>query len=323
MTEKIRIRYLPEEGFRKQMKQVAEPYLRKYRRLGRFESYDGTQIFYHSYVREHAKGSIVISHGFSEFAEKYNEVVYTFLQAGYSVFLPEHRGHGRSQRSIRNPEKVYADSFAPYVRDLRLFVHKIVKPFRNEMILFAHSMGGAIGALYLERYPDDFQKAVLSAPMIQMRIGGLPYPTAMAIARVCRMCGFGRAYAAGQRGFCAKPHLERSSCLSKERHLYAHTKRLLHPQCRTSGAVYSWVCAADTAAHVVQSYDQIKKVHIPVLVLAAGRDHMVDTDEICRFAAKLRHARLVWFLDAKHEIFNAKERDRMQFYEEIFRFLGK
>lgn len=158
MTEKIRINYLPEEGFRKQMKQVVEPYLKKYRRQGRFESYDGTQIFYYMYIQEHARGCIVISHGFSEFADKYNEVVYTFLQAGYSVFLPEHRGHGRSQRSIRNPEKVYVESFAQYVRDLRLFVHKIVKPYQNEMILFAHSMGGAIGALYLERYPGIFKK---------------------------------------------------------------------------------------------------------------------------------------------------------------------
>ncbi len=321
MTEQIRITCLQEEGFRKQMKQVVEPYLKKYRRSGRFVSYDGTHIFYHMYVREHARGNIVISHGFSEFAEKYNEIVYTFLQAGYSVFLPEHRGHGRSQRRIRNPEKVYVESFAQYVRDLRIFVHKIVKPYQNEMILFAHSMGGAIGTLYLERYPGDFQKAVLSAPMIQMRIGGLPYPAAMAIARMCRRCGFGRAYAAGQRGFSVKPHLERSSCLSRERHLYAHTKRLLHLKCRTSGAVYSWVCAADTAAHVVQAQEQIQKIRIPVLVLAAGRDHMVDTDEICRFAGKLKHARLVWFLDAKHEIFHANERARMQFYEEIFQFL--
>lgn len=323
MTEKIRINYLQEEGFRKQMKQVVEPYLKKYRRHGRFESYDGTQIFYHTYIQEHAKGNIVISHGFSEFAEKYNEVVYTFLQAGYSVFLPEHRGHGRSQRSIRNPQKVYVKSFAQYVRDLHIFVHKIVKPDQNEMILFAHSMGGAIGVLYLERYPKDFQKAVLSAPMIQMRIGGLPYPAAIAIARICRVCGFGKAYAAGQRGFSGKPHLERSSCLSQERHLYAHAKRLRHPTYRTSGAVYSWVCAADTAAHVLQAQEQIRKIQIPVLVLAAGRDHMVDTDEICRFAGKLKYARLVWFLDAKHEIFNAKERARIQFYEEIFRFLRR
>ena len=321
MTEKIKIKYLQETGFREQMKHVVEPYLAQYRRCGRFTSYDGTRIFYCNYVQKQAKGSIVISHGFSEFAEKYHEVIYYFLQAGYSVFLPEHRGHGRSERRLRNMEKVYVDSFAQYVRDLRIFVKKFVRTQQNEMILFAHSMGGAIGALYLERYPDDFKKAVLSSPMIQMKVGGFPYAAAMVIARICKRCGFGKAYAAGQHGFSAQPCFERSSCLSEERHLYAHKKRLKNKRCWTSGAAYSWVCAAEKAAVFVQAEENIRKIKIPVLVFAAGREHMVDTDEICRFAGKLKNARMVWFLDAKHEIFNAKERARLQFFEEIFSFL--
>ena len=86
-------------------------------------------------------------------------MIYYFLQAGYSVFIAEHRGHGRSERRLSNMDKVYVESFAQYVRDLRIFVNKIVKRHQNEMILFAHSMGGAIGALYLQRYPGVFQKA--------------------------------------------------------------------------------------------------------------------------------------------------------------------
>ena len=182
-------------------------------------------------------------------------------------------------------------------------------------------MGGAIGALYLQRYPGDFQKAILSAPMIQMKVRGLPYPAAMMIARICKCLGFGKAYAAGQHGFSMKPKFERSSCLSEERYLYAHGKRKANKRCRTNGACYSWVCAAQTAAVFVQASENIQKIDIPVLVFAAGRDHMVNTDEICRFAGKLKNARLVWFLDAKHEIFNAKERSSMQFFEEIFLFL--
>lgn len=321
MTEKINIEYVQETGFRERMEKVSETYLKKYRRRGRFTSYDGTRIFYVTYIRKNAKGNIVISHGFSEFAEKYDEMIYYFLQAGYSVFLAEHRGHGRSERRLSNMDKVYVESFAQYVRDLHIFVNKIVKPHQNEMILFAHSMGGAIGALYLQRYPGDFQKAILSAPMIQMKVRGLPYPAAMMIARICKCLGFGKAYAAGQHGFSMKPKFERSSCLSEERYLYAHGKRKANKRCRTNGACYSWVCAAQTAAVFVQASENIQKIDIPVLVFSAGRDHMVNTDEICRFAGKLKNARLVWFLDAKHEIFNAKERSSMQFFEEIFLFL--
>lgn len=315
-----KIQYLQEAGFREQMKYVVEPYLRKYRRCDSFASYDGTQIFYCTYVQEQAKGNIVISHGFTEFVEKYNEMVYYFLQAGYSVFLMEHRGHGRSERKLRNKHKVYVKSFAQYVRDLHIFVKKIAHSYQNDMLLFAHSMGGAIGALYLQKYPDDFKKAVLSSPMIQMKVHGLPYSAAMAIAHVCRAFGFGRAYAAGQGGFHRRPNFERSSSLSRERYLYAYEKRLKNKRCRTNGAVYSWVSAAGKAALYVQEDKNISKIKIPVLVFAAGREHMVDTDEICRFAGKLKHARLVWMLDSKHEIFNARERERLLFYNEIFAF---
>lgn len=320
-TGKIKIGYLQEAGFREQMEQVVEPYLKKYRRTGKFISYDGTGIFYCTYLREHAAGSIVISHGFGEFAEKYNEVIYYFLQAGYSVYMHEHRGHGRSGGRLHNKEKVYAENFAQYVRDLHIFVKKIVRQDREGLYLFAHSMGGAVGAIYLQRYPDDFKKAILSAPMIQMRVSGLPYGAAMMIARVCTRCGFGKAYAAGQKGFSKKPCLERSSCLSEERHLYVHGKRLAHKSYRMGGASYAWVYAAQKASAYVQDTENIARIKVPVLVLVAGKDHMVDTDEICRFAGKLRHARLVWFLDARHEIFHAKERTRLQFYDEIFSFL--
>ncbi len=321
MEGKRKVYYLQEEGYRQQMRQVVEPYLKRYRRCGRFCSYDGTQIFYCAYVRRHARGSIVVSHGFSEFAEKYNEVVFYFLQAGYSVFLPEHRGHGRSQRKLKNLEKVYVKSFEEYVYDLHLFVKKIVRPYQNEMYLFAHSMGGAIGALYLETYPGDFKKAILSSPMIQMKVGKTAYPAAMLIAYLCRLCGLGRTYAAGQGGFCTEPDFERSCCLSRERHLYAFEKRLEHKKCRTSGACYQWVYAAGKASAYLQDNRNIRKIRIPVLVFAAGREHMVNTDEICRFAGKLRHARLVWALDAKHEIFNAGERERLRFFEETLAFL--
>ena len=48
------------------------------------------------------RGAIVISHGFTEFAEKYDELVWYFLLAGYSVCVLEHRGHGKSVRDVDN-----------------------------------------------------------------------------------------------------------------------------------------------------------------------------------------------------------------------------
>lgn len=316
------ITYLPETNYRKIMENTVEPYLNKHCKKGWYTGYDGVRLFYCAYVKEGAKGNIVISHGFTEFAEKYNEIVYYFLKAGYSVFLPEHRGHGRSEREIKNLEKIHVKSFEQYVWDFRVFMNKIVKPLHKDNFLFAHSMGGAIGSLYLEKYPDDFKKAVLSTPMIQMRVGKHPYHTAMWIASLCKLCGFGKAYAAGQCGFTGRDNFETSCYLSKERYLYAEQKRLNCRMYQTNGADYDWVCAAARAAKYVQNKKNIKKVDIPVLVFAAGKDHMVDNGKICKFTGKLLKARLVWVQNAKHEISNAMQQEREQFFNEIFKFLN-
>ena len=321
MAQDAVVTFLQETGYRDVMRNTVEPYLKKRRQSGWFSGCDGARIFYCAYIQENAKANIVISHGFTEFIEKYNEIIYYFLQAGYSVFMPEHRGHGKSERAIKNLEKIHVKSFEQYVWDFHIFMNKIVKPLHMDNILFAHSMGGAIGSLYLEKYPNDFQKAILSTPMIQMRIGKIPYHTAMRIASACKLLGFGKAYAAGQHGFEKRDSFEKSCCLSRERYLYAEELRYDCEMYQTSGADYDWVCAAGRAARFVQDKKNITKVEIPVLVFIAGKDHMVDNGKICKFTGKLRAPKLIWIQNAKHEIFNAGKQEREQFFQEIFAFL--
>ena len=104
----------------------------------------------------------MISHGFSEFAEKYNEVIYYFLQHGCSVYILEHRGHGYSEREVSDDQKVYIRDFEDYIKDLDCFMKKMNYRMERHRILFAHSMGGAVAARYIEEHPKVFERAILS-----------------------------------------------------------------------------------------------------------------------------------------------------------------
>lgn len=116
---------IPEEAnYQRTMKRDVEPYLRSYEKDGYIESYDKTAIYYRTYRIPQAKAGIVISHGFCEFAEKYREVIYYFLQNGYSVYVPEHRGHGYSDRIVVDGEKVHVEDYEQYVQDLHFFCEK-------------------------------------------------------------------------------------------------------------------------------------------------------------------------------------------------------
>lgn len=166
---------IPEEAnYQRTMKRDVEPYLRSYEKDGYIESYDSTAIYYRTYRIPQAKAAIVISHGFCEFAEKYKEVIYYFLKNGYSVYVPEHRGHGYSDRIVVDGEKVHIEDYEQYVQDLHCFVKNVVELTEKRKILFCHSMGGAIGVRYLEEFPLTFDAAILSAPMLGMNTGKYP-----------------------------------------------------------------------------------------------------------------------------------------------------
>ena len=99
--------YFADEGYLTWQKNLVEPYLKQCQKYAYFHSYDGAAIFYQQYLAAGADTCIVISHGFSEFAEKYNEVIYYFLQQGCSVYILEHRGHGYSEREVSDDQSIY------------------------------------------------------------------------------------------------------------------------------------------------------------------------------------------------------------------------
>lgn len=314
---------IPEEAnYQRTMKRDVEPYLRSYEKDGYIESYDKTAIYYRTYRIPQAKAGIVISHGFCEFAEKYEEVIYYFLKNGYSVYVPEHRGHGYSDRIVVDGEKVHIEDYEQYVQDLHFFVKNVVEPTEKRKILFCHSMGGAIGVRYLEEFPLTFDAAILSAPMLGMNTGKYPKWLAKVTADFFCAIGKGTKYAAGQSGFSDKPSFETSSCVSRERYMYIYNMRLRNINYQTYGGTYAWVKAGFKVIRKLRKRKNINSIKIPLIIFKAEKDDMVDNCGIEKFAKKAKTAQLVRMKDSKHEIFNAGEAVRDSYYRQIFLFLN-
>ena len=128
------------------------------------------------YLAEEPKGVIVICHGYTESAPKYDELVYYFLQAGYHVYLPEHCGHGLSYRLTKDPSLVHIDNWKRYVRDFLHVCEYIRKKHPDlHLNLFAHSMGGAIGGIAATWKPEWFYRVILNSPMIRPRTANVPW----------------------------------------------------------------------------------------------------------------------------------------------------
>lgn len=309
-----------DSNFLTEMRHTVEPYLKQYGQRRYMETEDGTRISCISYIPDNSEAVLVISHGFGEFAEKYNEMAYYFMKRGYEVWIPEHRGHGYSGRSLEDKQKIHIKDYTLYVEDMHNVIHKMLKSYEKPVYLLAHSMGGAIGAMYLEKYPDDFEAAVLSCPMLGIKMGRYPHLMAWTMSKVKCIVGKGDRYVPGQHGFSEKKDFEHSSATSRERYEYIFHKRIEDENYRTSGGTYSWTAASIEADRHIMKQKNIDNIKIPVLIFEAGRDHRVSGRAIRSFAKKNKHVTRVYYPEAKHEIFNDGMEIGRSYYSRVFRF---
>lgn len=309
-----------EEDFQNKMDTIVKPFLQEHLQEGYFNSYDGTKIHYSYLLNPQERATIVISHGFCEFVGKYHEIMYYFYEEGYSVFFIDHRGHGFSQRFVSQLDKVHIRSYDEYVGDLKAFMDQIVseKSLTKQYLLFAHSMGGGIAALFLERYPDYFKAAVLSSPMIQMNTGKVPKWQMGALFVLTVFKSWKYKYIPGQRGFDNIYEFERSSTLSELRYAYMFRLRQQVPEYQTYGGTCAWAKASVLASREIQK--NAGKVNVPILLFQAGRDTMVLPEPQERFTHDSGRTRMIRYEGSKHEIFNATSEIREQYFREIFAF---
>lgn len=314
---------IAEKDYQRRMDEEVIPFLGKHKYCGRFCPGTGGALYYERYGGQ-AKRVVVMVHGFSESAEKYVEMTYYFLQAGYRVYIADVRGHGRSARAVEDLSLVHIDDYGQYLSDLEYFVEKIVRKEnpKARLCLYAHSMGGGIGAAFLERYPEVFSKAVLSSPMIRPRTGEVPFGAAFLIARAQVRAGKGKQYVMGQHGFRADETFEDSAATSRVRYDYYYQKKCSERLFQTSGASYGWLCEAARMSGYVLRKRNCRNIHTDILLFRAEKDDFVDGKAQERFVEQVKTARLVEAPGAKHEIYMSSD-DILQVYVgQIFAFFG-
>ncbi len=314
---------LDESKFAEIMTNEVEPFLAERRNEGTFNSFDGNPISYEYYITENARASVVISHGFTESAEKFREMMYYFIKEGYNVFAITHRGHGASYKESIDPYTVYVSEFNDYIKDFFTFIKRVVTPNSAslDLYLYAHSMGGAIAALTLENHPEIFKKAVLSAPMIHFK-SPLPISMAKAVSATEVFFGRGKQPVITTKPFDMNRTYEQSHDTSKARFDYYQKKRVKNVKYQTSRPSYSWVRQAIKIIPVMLDENNCKNVKADVLLFQAGKDSSVELPAQNEFISKIAHGELVSFPEAKHEIYNAENKTLNEYLDKLFDFLN-
>lgn len=309
-----------ENNYVSSMLSEVEPYLEKRRREGYFSSFDGKRIHYEAYEKLISRGCVIILHGFCECAEKFREITYYIRRAGYSVFVPDLRGHGKSWHDSDKKECVTVDSFDSYADDLHAFIENVVKPsgINKKIYIYSHSLGSTAALLYLMKHNGAVEKAVLSSPMI---CGNMGMPTGVAgmAARLVCKAGGKNISAPGRCVFDREQKAEDSDAVSKARFYYYHNKRRSEPLYQTSGPDFQWVKASLEARDKLLDESNISRIGAKMIIFKPEQDRQLLGEFTDRFAAAAR-VKVKNVKNSKHEIFMSENEALSWYIEEIFEF---
>lgn len=319
-TEELLIK---EKDFANQMEGKILPFLKSNIRDGYFVNRDGLKQYYQVLINPEEKASIVICHGYSEFATKFSETIYYFYKMGYSVFIVEHRGHGFSDRQVSGLSKVHVDHFEDYVEDFHEFIEKIVVPesLTERLLLYAHSMGGGIGALFLEKYPEFFERAALSSPMIALNTAGKSQFTVNLVKFLSHIPFLTKSYVPKQHDYDHKFKYPYCSAMSKARYTFSYQERERVPEYRTSGCTFGWAREAINVSKKILK--NAHSIRIPVILMQASGDTLVMPEPQIQFSELVPNCRFVRFDGCKHEIFNGTDDIILDYYKLLFDFFNE
>jgi len=275
---------------------------------------------------------LIISPGRIESYIKYQEVALEWAAQGYSIALIDHRGQGFSERLTEHHEHGHVERFKDYVDDFATWLEVLEERIGNQnAYLLAHSMGGAIAALYLARYgqakgPFPFKAAALCSPM--MGINTKPWPEALGKAVVRFGARVKRAFAPnsahyfiGMKDYNPLPFATNDLTHSEQRYEWFTAMYREHPKIRLGGPTWQWLLEALDVIDVLPRL--APKVQIPLLVLQGSEDKVVMPEGQERFVENCSNskAQLLRIANARHEILMERDDIRSGAIEQIKAFL--
>ncbi|MBK5074267.1 lysophospholipase L2 [Budviciaceae bacterium CWB-B4] len=254
-----------------------------------FNGADGVPIKYVKFTAEENQRAIVVVTGRTEGYIKYQELAYDLFRCGYDVWILDHRGQGFSGRLLDDGQRGHVEKFDDYVDDFEFFWRTIFEAENHKpAFLLAHSMGGAIAALFLARHPNSVRAAALCSPMLGI---ALPMPSWLAkkITDLTeRWQGAREYYAMGTGRWLPMPYAVNLLTHSKDRYRLFSRHYADRPELRIGGPTYRWVRESMMAGE--RAIELAPEITTPLIILQASQERLVDNDAHVAFCQALADA---------------------------------
>ncbi|MDO8651838.1 MAG: lysophospholipase [Undibacterium sp.] len=253
---------------------------------------DGTSLFVRDWPlsgTSAANDGVVIMHGLGEHCGRYAHVARFFNTLGFAVRTYDHRGHGKSggaRGDVPDQEAM--------LRDARLVINDFTRQLHAPPLLLGHSMGGLFAARFATAGLAPLRGLILSSPALALRMSGVQ----AALLKVATVLLPGVGIPNGLQTRYLSHDGEVVQAYENDPLVHAKiSARLLNAMLQA----------------IQYTHDHAPKLTIPVLLLVAEDDHLVDPVGSHRFSARLTpsSSTTIYYEGFYHEIFNELEATRV------------
>lgn len=247
---------------------------------------------------EHAKASIIITHGIAEHSGRYDEITQKLNEDGYTVVRYDLRGHGQSQ-GARGALK----SYHQFIDDLNVLVSEEKKLNAKKIFLIGHSMGGLIVNLYAVKYPKSVHGIISSAAPTYFIKDVLPF----------RFIGYKWLGFVNKKNDLADDSLSRIKEVEND---YVSDPLNLK--------VFKFSLAGNMFVGGVRYFNKhLENYETPVLILHGSADKIVPVIFSERLHQLIPHSdkKLIVYENSYHEIFNDLDREKV--FTDVIEWLNK
>lgn len=277
---------------------------------------DGRKLRAAIAVPNSPKGTVVLVCGRGDFIERWFETIADLLRRGFAVATFDFRGQGGSERAYEDRYRDGIKSFTEYDDDFTSFMTQVVLPdCPPPFYAIGHSTGGLIllRALIKRTW---FERAVLSAPLIGVDTGLWPLSLVRLMCALAPKVGLGRLFLPGQsKRPLALQNFPGNNLTSDQRRFNQATTTLAkQPDLGLGGPTFSWLNAALHALRQMNLPAKSTAFRAPILIVAAGRDRVVDNEATRRFCTAASGVSLAVIPEARHEILFERDSIREQFF---------
>jgi lysophospholipase len=313
---------IPEQNFVKNWHKDVAPYFAQGSQRS-FVNHQGLKLNYYTFSSSKNSKTLVILPGRTEPALKYAELVYDLRNLGFNIYVFDHQGQGASDRLLTGTDKGHVKVFVDYARDLSGWLDEVViaESKDQDRYLLAHSMGGAISAIYLAYGKYIFKKAVFSAPMMELNTKPYTETVARLLSGSLVLVGQGTKYAPERGPYIAENDTFEKNEVTHSQGRFDIAKAIFvtWPEMVVGGPTNRWV---NQSLKATKDIDTIaSKITIPILMLQAGKDLIVKLPRQNNFCQKAPNCKLIKYEESMHEILQETDSIRDLAMSEIKKFL--